>query len=298
VLDWTAVMELTEQAPAPSAEGWSKIIQPKRPWFDLQFGELWRYRDLITLLAHRDLATSYKQTVLGPLWFIVQPLMVTAVFSYLFGRMARFGSDDIPHYLFYMGGLVPWSFFAESVMKTSNVFVQNANLFGKVYFPRLSVPLSSLLTNLVTMAVQWALFLAGLGFYLWKHDRFTHPNWWILATPLVFVQLAALGLGIGCIVSALSRRFLDLSFGIKIGMQLWMFGSAIVFPLSRIADNDRWLFLLNPVVPPIEFFRYAFVGKSLVEPWQLGVSALVSVIVLAFGLVLFHRAEQNAMDTV
>jgi lipopolysaccharide transport system permease protein len=287
-----ATAETTEPA-------WSKVLHAKRPFFELPLREVWRYRDLVWLLALRDISTSYKQTVLGPLWFVLQPLMVTVVFSYLFGRMARFGSDDIPHYLFYMGGLVPWGYFSETLLKTSNVFVQNAGLFSKVYFPRLCVPLAALITNLVPLAVQFGLFLVGLAFYLASNNPFTHPNWLIVATPLVFAQLGLLGLGLGLIVSALSRRFRDLALSMKIGLQLLMFGSAIVFPLSRIADPaDRTLFFLNPVVPAIEFFRLAFVGKSLVEPWHLGVSAAVTFVVLALGILLFHRAEQNAMDTV
>jgi lipopolysaccharide transport system permease protein len=297
-------VSLPINAPAAATLGsaaepeWTKVVRPHRSLLRLPWRELWRYRDLIWLLAARDVSTSYKQTVLGPGWFILQPLLITVVFSYLFGRMARFGSDSIPHYLFYMGGLVPWAFFADSVTKTSNVFTHNSQLFSKVYFPRLVVPIAGLITNLVPLAAQFTLFLIGLVFYLAKGDKFTHPNWWILATPLVFIQLGALALGIGCAVSALSRRFRDLAFGAKIGLQLLMFGSAIVFPLSRLDPDDRWIFFLNPVVPPIEFFRYAFVGRSLVEPWHLALSAGISVVVCVIGLILFHRAEQDAMDTV
>ncbi len=176
--------------------------------------------------------------------------------------------------------------------------MQNANLFSKVYFPRLCVPLAGALTNLVSLAVQFLLFLVGLVFYLINRNPFTHPNWWILAAPLVLLQLAALSLGIGCAVSALSRRFRDLAFGVKIGLQLLMFGSAIVFPLTRIAPKDQWLFFLNPLVPPIEFFRYAFIGRSLVEPRHLVLSAIISLTVCLVGLLLFQRAEQDAMDTV
>lgn len=277
---------------------WDRQIGPHRSFFHLPWREVWRYRDLIWLFAARDVSTSYKQTVLGPGWFILQPLLITVVFSFLFGRMARFGSDDIPHYLFYMSGLVLWTFFSETVAKTSNIFVQNANLFSKVYFPRLCVPLASAMTNLVPLGVQFLLFFAGLVFYLVNRNPFTHPNWWILAAPLVFLQIAALALGVGCTVSALSRRFRDLAFGVKIGLQLLMFGSAIVFPLTLIDPKDRWLFFLNPLVPPIEFFRYAFIGKSLIEPRYLMISALVSFAVCIIGLLLFQRAEQDAMDTV
>ena len=264
----------------------------------LPLSELWRYRDLIWLFSARDLSTTFKQTVLGAGWFVVQPLMFFVVFSFLFGRMAKFYSDDIPHYLFYLGGLVPWQFFSDSVTKTSNVFVNNSNLFSKVYFPRLAVPLAGLLTNLVPAAIGVGLFLIGLAYYLIKGDRFTHPTWWVLATPLIFLQLAALALGIGCAVSALSRRFRDLAMGVKIGLQLLMFGSAIVFPISRIDPNNRWLFFLNPLVPPIEAFRFVFTGRSLIEPWHIAVSAAVSILVCLGGLLLFHRAEQDAMDTV
>jgi lipopolysaccharide transport system permease protein len=289
----------TSAAAAPDEASWDRVIRPRRGLVVVPWVELWKYRDLTWMLAVRNVSTAYKQTVLGPLWFIVQPLMITVVFSFLFGRMAKFGSDSIPHYLFYMGGLVPWGFFAETVLKTSNVFVENAQLFSKVYFPRLCVPIAAMMTNMVPALVQFGLFLAGFFFYLLQQNPWVKPSWWILAVPLVFLQLGALGLGIGCIISAMSRRFRDLAYGVNIGLQLLMFGSAIVFPLSRVENPaDRLFFFLNPVVPPIEFFRYAFVGRSLVEPWHLGVSAAVSMGVLIAGLALFHRAEQNAMDTV
>jgi lipopolysaccharide transport system permease protein len=295
-------VSLSATAPNPSEtpDGpWTKVIRPSRHWFEIPWREVWRYRDLIWNLASRDVAVSYKQTILGPLWFIVQPLMVTVVFSFLFGRMAKFQSDHIPHYLFYMGGLLPWNYFSESVLKTSNVFVTNANLFSKVYFPRLCVPIAALITNLVPAAAQFGLFLAGLFFYLAKGDKFTDPNWLIIFTPLVFVQLGALALGLGCIISAMSRRFRDFALATRIALQLLMFGSAIVFPLSKITkESDRLIFFLNPIVPPIEFIRLAFVGKSLVEPWHIALSTGVSILVLILGLLLFTRAEQDAMDTV
>ena len=250
------------------------------------------------MLAVRDISTSYKQTVLGPFWFILQPLLVTAVFSYLFGRMGRFGTDNVPHYLFYMSGLVPWAFFAECVNKASSTFVQNAQLFNKVYFPRLAVPLAAILTNLVPLSVQLSLFLIGLAFYLFQNSPFIHPNWLILWAPLVFLQLAMLALGIGCTVAALTRRFRDLAFGVKIGLQLWMFGSAIVFPLSRIEPQDRWIFFLNPVVPAIEWFRLGFLGVSLIEVPHIVISWIVTLVIFFLGIILFNRAERTAMDTV
>lgn len=279
-------------------ENWTRVIRPRRDFMELPLGEIWRYRDLVWMLAVRTISTTYKQTVLGPFWFILQPLMVTAVFSFLFGRMANFQSDTIPHFLFYMGGLVPWNFFSENVTKTSNIFVENAQVFSKVYFPRFCVPLSVVISNLLPTIVQLGLLVGGVIFYVIKGNPWTHPNWWVLATPFVLLQLAALALGLGCIVSALSRRFRDLTFGVRIGLQLLMFGSAIVFPITRIAPENRWFFFLNPVVPPIEFFRFAFAGRSLLEPWHMGVSALVSFTLLFVGILLFHRADRNAMDTV
>jgi lipopolysaccharide transport system permease protein len=250
------------------------------------------------MLAVRSVSTTYKQTVLGPFWFILQPLMVTAVFSFLFGRMANFQSDTIPHFIFYLGGLVPWNFFSETVTKTSNIFVENAQIFSKVYFPRFCVPLAVVISNMVPTLVQMGLFVGFVVFYVVRDNPWTHPNWWMLATPLVLLQVAALAVGLGCIVSALSRRFRDLTFGVRIGLQLLMFGSAIVFPLTRISEGNRWIFFLNPVVPPIEFFRFAFAGRSLLEPWHMGVSALISFTLLFVGVLLFHRADRNAMDTV
>jgi lipopolysaccharide transport system permease protein len=212
--------------------------------------------------------------------------------------MGKFGTDHVPHYLFYMSGLVPWAFFAECVNKASATFVQNAQLFNKVYFPRLVVPLAAVLTNLVPLIVQFCLFLAGLGFYLWKHDPFIHPNWLILSVPLLFAQVALLAVGIGCTVAALTRRFRDLAFGVKIGLQLWMFGSAIVFPLTRIDPPERWIFFVNPIVPAIEWFRIAFLGVSLVEVRHIVISWIITLVVFFAGVILFNRAERTAMDTV
>ena len=249
---------------APDAAGepaWDQVIRADRRFFEIPWRELWQYRDLVWMLAQRDVSSSYKQTVLGPFWFILQPLLITAVFSYLFGRMGNLGTSDVPHYLFYMSGLVLWTFFSETVTKASSVFIANANLFNKVWFPRLCVPLSHVLTNLLPLLVQLGLFLAGMAFYLIKADRHIHPNWLIVLTPLLCVQLAAFGLGLGLIVSAWTRRFRDLAFGVKVGLQLWMFGSAIVFPISRIADpRDQNALFSEPRRPadrsvPLRFLR-------------------------------------------
>ncbi|RYD83462.1 MAG: ABC transporter permease, partial [Verrucomicrobiaceae bacterium] len=279
-------------------QGWTKVISSHRGFFDIPWRDVWRYRDLILLLAKRDLSTSYKQTVLGPFWFVLQPLMVTVVFSYLFGRLGRLGTDDIPHYLFYMSGLVVWGFFAECVNKTSRTFSENQQVFGKVYFPRLVAPMASVLTNSIPLMIQLGIFVIGILVYIAKGSPYVHPNWLILLTPLIFVTVAMLGLGIGCIVASLTKRFRDLVYGVQVGLQLWMFGSAIVFPLSRISPDDRWIFFLNPIVPMVEFFRLAFVGVSLVSAKDVLFSVITAVVALAIGVLMFNRAEQTSMDTV
>ncbi len=284
-------------SPADEPPRWTKVIGPERRLLDIPWRDLWAYRDLILLLSRRDISITHKQTVLGPLWFVIQPLLATAAFSFLFGRMAQLGTDHLPHFLFYMSGMVIWNFFAECVNKTAHTFTRNAQLFGKVYFPRLAVPVSSLLTGLLSFAVQFGILLIGLVFYLCKGAP-VHPNWRVLALPFVLVQVAMLALGVGCIVSALASRYKDLSLGIGFGLQLWMFASSIVFPISRIPAKDRWLLYLNPMVPVIETFRFALLGAGLVEKWHLALSFGISAAVLFVGVMLFNRVEQTVMDTV
>ena len=278
---------------------WSKVIVAQRGLFDLPWKEFWTYRDLILLLARRNLAITYKQTVLGPFWYILQPLLVTTVFSYLFGRMAGFTTDNIPHYLFYMSGLVLWNFFSEVVQRTSRAFTDYEQLFAKVYFPRLAVPFALVVTHAVPLLVQFGLFLIGLTVYILKGDPWVHPSWRMIFVPFLFIQTALLALGIGCIVAALTKRFRDLVVGIQVGLQLWMFGSGIIFPISRIAPDDRWLFIINPIVPMVEAFRLMFIGISpWLRPWHIMLSVGVTLITAVCGLVLYNRAEQNSMDTV
>ncbi len=276
---------------------WSKVIVPRRGLLQIPFREIWAYRDLVLLMAARDLTANYKQTILGPLWFVLQPLMTTFFFAFIFGRMAKLGTDGLPALLFYFSGLTLWSYMAECVNKTSNTFNRNAQIFGKVYFPRMVVPLASAITSLAGFVVQFTIFLCFLAFYWWNGQP-VHPSWRVIFTPLLVLQLAMLGVGIGCIVSALSTRFRDLTLGLGFGVQLWMYASSVIFPLSRIAPEDRWLFALNPVVPVIESFRFAFLGFGVVERWQLMLSFGVSLVMFLVGVALFNHAEQTAMDSV
>lgn len=291
---------------------WDREIVPKRGLLAIPWGELWRYRDLVWLLSRRDLSAQYKQTVLGPLWFVIQPLLATVVFSLVFGRLSMGGADQpgtakTPHFLFYMSGLIVWGLLAECVNKTSLTFGRNAQLFGKVYFPRLAVPLAQSLTNLVAFTVQFSVFLAGLAFYLAKktwfsdsaHPIHVDPNWRVCLLPLMLVMVIMLGLGVGMIVTSISTRYRDLALATSFGVQLWMFGSSVPFPVSAISDPDiRNLLALNPMVPIIEGFRLAFTGAGTVTQTQFVISAVTCVAVFLLGIVMFNRTEQNVMDTV
>jgi lipopolysaccharide transport system permease protein len=288
-------------------EQWDKVMVPKRRLLEMPLRELFQYRDLIWLMAKRNLTAQYKQTVFGPAWFVIQPLLATVVFSFLFGRVGGFGTDTIPHFLFYMAGIVTWGLFAENVNRTSVTFTRNAHIFGKVYFPRLAVPLSQLLTNLAGFAVQFAAFLVGFAVY-WirmkyfpdpNHPIHLNPNWRVCLLPLFVLQISLLGVGMGLIVASLTTRYKDLQMAVGFGVQLWMYASSVVFPLSKIKDEGyRALMALNPMVPVIEGFRFAFFGEGLVTKAQFATSFGISGAIFLIGLVMFYRTEQTVMDTV
>jgi len=287
----------TATASPPAEQVWTKEILPIQGWFHLPWRDLWYYRDLIVLLALRDVSANYKQTLLGPLWFVIQPLLATVFFSFLFGRMAQIGTDHLPHFLFYFSGFILWQFFSECVNKTSNTFTRNAHIFGKVYFPRLAMPLSSVVTGMFTFVVQFTILLVALGIYLGKGVNVA-PNWRVIVTPGLLLLLTLLGLGLGCIISSLSTRYKDLGMGVGFGLQLWMFASSIVFPLSKISADKQWILQLNPIVPIVEAFRFAFFGVGRVNLSTLAYSAVVCTGIFLLGILLFHRAERNVMDTV
>lgn len=290
-----------------SEEHWDKVIIPKRKLLEIPLRELRQYRDLVWLMAKRNLTAQYKQTVVGPLWFIIQPLLATVVYSFLFGRVGGFGTDKVPHFLFYMAGIVTWGFFSENVTKSSTTFTRNAHVFGKVYFPRLAVPLAQWLTNLASFAVQFAVFLVGFAVYWIKmkwfpdpaHPIHLDPNWRVILIPVMLLQISMLSLGVGLIVASLTTRYKDLQMAVGFGVQLWMYGSSIVFPLSKIKDEAyRTIMAMNPMVPVIEGFRYACFGEGMVTKMQFATSFGVSAVVLLIGLLMFTRAEQTVMDTV
>jgi lipopolysaccharide transport system permease protein len=286
-----------EAAPAAQSEDWTLIIRPKSGWFDLHLADLWRYRDLVMLFVRRDFVSTYKQTILGPLWFIIQPLLTTLTFTLIFGNIAQLSTDGLPKILFYLSGVTAWNYFSECLLRTSETFSANANIFGKVYFPRLAVPVSIVISNLIKFAIQLGLFL---GFYLFFLARGTaiRPTMALLLLPVLLLMMAALGLGSGIIVSSLTTRYRDLRFLVQFGAQLLMYSTPVIFPLSKLPEQYRWIMLANPMTSVIEAFRYAFLGTGTFSWLLLGISAAVTLIILAIGVLLFNHVEKSFMDTV
>ncbi|MDT3698288.1 MAG: ABC transporter permease [Thermincola sp.] len=276
---------------------WTIVIQPRRGWFDINFADLWRYRDLIMLFVRRDFVANYKQTILGPLWFLLQPLLTTVVFTVIFGKIARIPTDGLPQILFYLGGIVAWNYFATCLTKTADTFVANAGIFGKVYFPRLAIPVSVVITNLITFCIQFGLFLLVMLYYFFSGSAI-QPNLWILLTPLLLLQMAALGLGVGILVSSMTTKYRDLNFLVSFGVQLWMYATPVVYPMSQIPGKWQWFYLLNPMATVIETFRFAFLGAGTIDLVRLLASAGITIAILVSGIILFSRVEKNFMDTV
>lgn len=276
---------------------WSLIIHPAPSLLDLRLGELWGCRDLIGLFVWRDFVAFYKQTLLGPLWHILQPLLTTLTFTLVFGRLAQLPTDGAPPLLFYMTGNVLWTYFSTTLTKTGTTFVGNAHLYGKVYFHRLAIPVSVALSNLIALAIQ-AVMLAGfIGFYALRGEKVS-PNVSLLVLPWLVVLLAGFSLGFGILISAVTTRYRDLVHVIGFGAQLWMYATPVIYPLSTIPDKYRWVALLNPLSPVFEVARHALLGVGSLRLGDLLYSSLAMVAVLAVGMVLFNRVERNFMDTV
>lgn len=279
-------------------EEWTLVIRPVGSWWDLQLAEVWRYRDLLWMFVRRDFVAVYKQTVLGPIWFFIQPLLTTLVFTIIFSGVAGMSTNGLPPLLFYLAGTIPWNYFSTCLTKTSTTFVSNAAIFGKVYFPRLIVPLSIVVSNLIQFAIQFLLFAAVFLWYFATTDLL-QPNWAGIAmlTPALLLLMAALGLGTGIIVSSLTTKYRDMTFLVAFGIQLAMYATPVIYPMSAIPERYRFLIRLNPMTAPIESFRSAFLGGQI--PWtELGISSLTTVFLLLAGVVLFNRVERTFMDTV
>ena len=278
-------------------EDWDIIIKPKTGWFDLPVRDIFRYRDLILLFVKRDFVTFYKQTILGPLWYIIQPLVNTIIFTVIFGKIAKIPTDGTPPFLFYMSGTVVWGYFSACIIGTSNTFVSNVGIFSKVYFPRLSVPISIVITGLIQFMIQFLIFL-GFYFYYWIEGAVVKPTYLVLLLPLIIIQMAIIGLGVGILISSLVTKYRDLTFVMSFGVQLWMFMTPIVYPLTQVPEQYRVFYALNPMVSIVELFRFMFFGVSSIELVHVVTSIVVTITVFVFGVILFSRIEKTFMDTV
>ncbi|SEP29706.1 ABC transporter permease [Mucilaginibacter sp. OK283] len=284
----------------PIEEEWDIELSPNGSLLDLKLKDVWHYRDLLMLLVRRDFVSFYKQTILGPLWFFIQPVFTTIIYTFVFGNLANISADNLDKPLFYMAGITAWNYFADCLIKTSAVFVTNAGLFGKVYFPRLIVPLSIVVSNLIRFAVQMALFVLTMIFYSIKGSN-VHPNAYLLLFPFLLILMAMLGLALGMIISALTTKYRDLSFLITFGIQLMMYLTTVIYPLSAVKEKYpqyAWLVEYNPMTPIIEAFRYGFLGKGTFSMLSLGITTLITTIILLAGIIIFNRVERTFVDTV
>jgi lipopolysaccharide transport system permease protein len=279
-------------------QDWSMIIEPQRSLFDLHLGDLWRYRDLVMLFVRRDFVAAYKQTILGPLWYLIQPLFTTIIFTVIFGNFAKLPTDGLPQFVFYMSGTVVWSYFSDCFTKTSDTFINNSQLFGKVYFPRLAVPVSILISSLITFLMQFALFLIFVVYFVLRGSAI-HVNWmWVLLTPVLLLMMAGLGLGFGITISSLTTKYRDLRFLVQFGVQLLMYATPVIYPISSVPARFQWILLVNPMASIVETFRYAFLGAGDANPWQLLYSFVFMLVMVVIGSLIFNRVEQTFMDTV
>lgn len=277
---------------------YSKLITSEHKWFELNLKEVWKYRDLIMLFTKRSFVVTYKQTILGPAWIFLNPLLSSVMYAFVFGGIAGISTDGVPQILFYLCSNAVWIFFSSSLNKNATTFVANANVFGKVYFPRLTMPISNVLSSVIQFCVQMVLVLIFLVYYV--ATGVVHPNWetWLLI-PMILLHLGLLGLGCGIIISSLTTKYRDLSILVTFGVQLWMYATPIVYPMSELGDGImKTILMINPVTQPVELFRYAILGVGTVNWGFYALSWLTTIIVTVFGIVIFNRVEKTFMDTV
>ena len=273
-------------------------ITSERKWFELNLKEVWQYKDLIVLFTKRNFTLKYKQTILGPLWIFINPFLTSVMHTLVFGNIAKIGTDGIPHLLFYLTSNAIWAFFAECVNRNSHTFTSNANVFGKVYFPRLTVPVSNVLSGMIQFFIQ--MIMVGFFLVYYVYIGKVSPNWtsW-LYIPVILIHLGILGMGVGIVISSLTTKYRDLGLLVSFGVQLWMYGTPIVYPLSQLGEG--WLkqaILINPVTMPVEMLRYAVLGQGTVIPQYLILSWIITFVSILFGIMLFNRTEKTFMDTV
>lgn len=279
-------------------ERWTLVIQPHRKLWSVDFKEIWRYRDLITLFVKRNIIVQYKQTILGPLWYIIQPVLTVIMNMVVFGGIAKMSTDGIPQPLFYMAGNVCWFYFSDCLNQTSSTFTANQSMFGKVYFPRLVVPISTVLSNLLRFGIQLALFTV-IYLYFFAIGAPVCPNWAILLLPVFIVMLAGLGLGFGILVSSMTTKYRDLTILFTFIVQLWMYATPIVYPISMVNNEAlKTIIMLNPMTSIIEAFKYATLGQGYFSWIALCYSFIFMSILLLLGIIIFNRVQRSFMDTV
>jgi lipopolysaccharide transport system permease protein len=281
-----------------SEHGWTEIIEPRKSLFDWKIKEVWNYRDLLRMFVRRDFVAAYKQTILGPLWFFIQPIFTTITFTIVFGNFAGISSDGQPRMVFYMAGLTLWNYFSECFTKGSSVFTSNAGIFGKVYFPRLIMPITIVVSNLIRFGIQFILFICFYFYFLAIGNKSIQPNLYILLTPFLLVLMAGISLGAGMIFSAMTTKYKDLTFLLTFGVQLLMYATPVIYPLASIPDKYKTIVLLNPLSSIIETFRYAYLGTGTFSWSALGYSSIFMIVLLLSGITIFNKVERSFMDTV
>lgn len=274
------------------------LISSEKKWFDFNIKDIWNYRDLIWLFVKRDVTTFYKQTILGPLWFIIQPLISTIVFAFVFNKIARLPTDQIPPYLFYMSGIISWNYFSECMLSTTTTFTSNAYIFNKVYFPRLVLPVSKVISSMVKLFVQLLLFFGFLFYYSIIDDSSINISINIMLLPIMIVQMALFALSIGMIITSLTTKYRDLRFLVAFAVQLFMYATPIAYPISAIPEKYKYIILSNPMTPIITGFRYSLLGSGTYDIYQLLNSMLIILIIFLFGIIIFNRVEKTFLDTI
>jgi lipopolysaccharide transport system permease protein len=279
------------------SQKWTEEIQAENSLMTINLLEVWNYRDLLLMLVKRDFITFYKQTILGPIWFFVQPIFTTVIYVILFGQVAKLSTDGLPQMPFYLAGITIWNYFSDSLSKTSTVFKDNASVFGKVYFPRLIMPLSIVVSNLMKFAIQFGLFISVV-LYFTLVQKNIHPNIWILATPYLIILMAGFAMGLGMIFSSLTTKYKDLVFLLSFGIQLFMYATPVIYSISSIPLKYKWVVNFNPLSGIFECFRYAYLGSGEFNPFSLLTSTLTIIILLFLGVIIFNKVEKSFMDTV
>lgn len=273
-------------------------ISSKHKWFDLKLKEVWQYKDLIWLFTKRSFVVTYKQTILGPAWLFINPILTSLIYTFVFGGIAKMSTDGLPQIVFYLTSTAIWTYFAGCVNKNATTFTANAGVFGKVYFPRLTMPISNVLGSLIQFGIQFILVLGVLTYFVITGE--VHPNWWaFFLIPLVLIHLGMMGMGFGIIVSSMTTKYRDLTVLITFGVQLWMYATPIVYPLSQLGEGTlKTLLMINPVTMPVEVFRYAVLGQGTINYLFLAISWIFTLLVIVFGIMIFNKVERTFMDTV